>query len=118
MNRYPATNRARSLRQEANLPEQKAWETLRQLRKEGWTVRRQVPVEGYTVDFAIRKLNLVIEIDGGIHDLPEIMAGDRLRDEKLTTAGWRILRISAKDALSPDILIDTVRRNIRDLTSE
>ncbi|MCI5046956.1 MAG: endonuclease domain-containing protein [Aquisalinus sp.] len=115
---HPSTKRARRLRQEANLPEQKAWETLRQLRKEGWPVRRQVPIEGYTVDFAIRKLKLVIEIDGSIHDLPEVMAADHFRDEKLEAAGWRILRLPAKVALSPDHLIDAVRSKIRQLSCE
>lgn len=109
---YPDTRRARKLRQDPNTPERKAWETLRQLRKEGHTVRRQVPIEGLTVDFAIRPLRLVIEVDGSIHDRTDVKLNDAERDARLEAAGWRILRIPAETAMSPDHLIRMVRTEI------
>ena len=115
MTDYPSTRRARHLRQEANYPERKAWETLRQLRKEGFAVRRQVAIEGLTVDFAIRPLRLVIEIDGLIHDREDVKLNDAERDARLTAAGWRVLRLSAETALSPDHLITAVRDEIERL---
>ena len=112
MSDYPSTRRARSLRQQANYPERKAWETLRQLRKEGFAVRRQVAIEGLTVDFAIRPLRLVIEIDGSIHDREDVKLNDAERDARLAKSGWRILRLSAETAISPDHLITAVRKEI------
>ena len=109
MSEYPSARRARSLRQQANTPEQKAWETLRQLRAEGYAVRRQVAIEGLTVDFAIRSLRLVIEIDGAIHDLEAVRQNDAERDAKLRTAGWQVLRVPAKTAMSADHIIGLVR---------
>lgn len=115
MSDYPATRRARNLRQQANYPERKAWETLRHLRKEGFAVRRQVALEGLTVDFAIRSHRLVIEIDGSIHDREDVKLNDADRDARLTEAGWRVLRLSAETAISPDHLITAVRAEIERL---
>lgn len=117
MSPRPDINRARKLRQSANLPERKAWETLRQLRNEGFSVRRQVPIDGLTVDFAIRSIRLVIEIDGSIHQREDVMLNDAERETRLRNAGWRILRISAEIAMSPDHLIAVVRTEIERLTS-
>lgn len=112
MSEYPSTRRARSLRRRANAPEQKAWETLRQLRAEGYAVRRQVSVEGLTVDFAIRSLRLVIEIDGAIHDLEAVRQNDAERDARLRAAGWQVVRVPAETAMSGNHLISLVRDEI------
>ena len=116
MSSHADIKRARRLRQEANLPERRAWETLRLLRKEGHAVRRQVPITGLTVDFAIRSVRLVIEIDGSIHDREDVKLDDAARDERLRAEGWRILRLSAETAMSPDHLITAVRDEIMRLT--
>ena len=100
--------RARRLTTIANYPERKAWETLRTLRKQGLAVRRQVPIAGLTVDFAIRSKRLVIEIDGSIHDLKAVQINDGLRDDRLKAAGWRVVRVPADIALSPDHLLQRV----------
>ncbi len=116
MPEHPEIKRARRLRQAANLPEQKAWETLRQLRKEGHPVRRQAPIAGMTVDFAIRSIRLVIEVDSSIHDREDVKLNDAERGARLTKEGWRILRVSAEIAMSPDHLITAVRDEITRLT--
>ena len=97
--------RARRLRKEANLPEQKAWAALRQFRRHGYPVRRQHPIGPYIVDFVIVSARLVIEIDGGVHRLEEVAARDRARDQYLMENGWRVLRFEASEALSADHLI-------------
>jgi len=104
--------RARSLRRRANYPERKAWETLRTLRPRGVAVRRQVPIEGLTVDFAIRARRLIIEIDGGIHALESVQLNDALRDQRLRAAGWRVLRVPAEIAISPDHLLSIVCKEL------
>jgi len=89
-----------------------AWETLRQLRREGIAVRRQVPIAGFTVDFAVRAKRLVIEIDGSIHDLEQVQIKDADREEKLRAAGWRVIRIPAQIAISPDHLLARIRKEV------
>jgi len=103
------THRARRLRGAANVPELRAWKALRHLREEGWPVRRQHPVGKIIVDFAIVKARLAIEVDGAIHDRDFVAARDAERDATLKAAGWKVLRVPAKDAMSGQILFD-VRR--------
>lgn len=93
---------ARRLRRAANRPEDAAWAALRSLRRDGFPVRRQHPIDRYVADFAIIKARLVIEIDGGVHALPQVAVRDVERTEALETLGWRVLRVSAQDALDGD----------------
>ena len=108
MSRNPDIHNARRLRQSANTPEQKAWQTLRQLRRYGYPVRRQHPIGGYIVDFAIIKARLIIEIDGSIHAREDVKLRDEERQAYLEKLGWRILRIEATAALDADILFGRV----------
>ena len=101
--------RARSLRERSNTPEQIAWKTLRKFRALGYPVRRQHPVEGYVVDFAITKARLVIEVDGGIHRMPDVMERDEKRQAHLEAVGWRVLRVSTEIAMSSDHLFALVQ---------
>jgi len=98
----PDTNRARKLRKSANLPEQTAWQALRKLRVHGYPVRRQHPIGGYFADFAIVKARMIIEIDGGVHDLDGVNKKDAIRQAYLEREGWRIVRVSSETALIPD----------------
>lgn len=108
MNPPKNITRARRLRQEASLPEQRAWQILRVLRSYGLAVRRQVPIAGLTVDFAIRSKRLVIEIDGPMHALPQVAEQDAARDARLEAAGWRVLRISHEYAGSAEHLVAAI----------
>lgn len=112
MERRKNTKRARSLRKIANTPEQIAWEALRQLRKQGFPVRRQHPIGKFIADFAIVKEKLVIEIDGGIHALPEVAERDMKREQMLVSNGWRVLRIPAETAMSKDHLFALVQKEL------
>ncbi|MEP0315239.1 MAG: DUF559 domain-containing protein [Hyphomonas sp.] len=112
MTRNLSTPRARRLRQDSNAPEQVAWQALRQLRKQGFPVRRQHPINGYIVDFAITKVRLIIEIEGGIHDLPEVQARDAVREQALRGLGWDFLRIPSSDAFDADHLMRLVQERL------
>ena len=112
MTRNLSTPRARNLRQSSNAPEDRAWQSLRQLRAHGFPVRRQHPIGGMIVDFAITKARLVIEIDGGIHKLADVLARDAERDARLTSLGWEILRIPASEAFNADHLVRRVQEKL------
>jgi very-short-patch-repair endonuclease len=52
-------------------------------------------MEGFTVDFAWRAHQLIVETDGWqAHGTRAAFERDRLRDGDLTTAGWRVLRVT------------------------
>ena len=100
----PTTGRARRLRQITNAPEQVAWQTLRKLRGHGFPVKRQHPIGPYIVDFAIFRAKLVIEIDGGIHEREAVAQRDAVRQSEIEALDWRVIRFSAEEARSADVL--------------
>ncbi len=85
--------RARRLRAEPTYSEAKLWKQLRQLPVR---FRRQAPIGPYVVDFACLPAKLVIEVDGGVHDLTDVALRDLKRDAWLTSQGFRVLRIPNK----------------------
>jgi very-short-patch-repair endonuclease len=84
-----AIKRSRRLRGEMTLSEQALWRVLRRLKLHA---RRQAPIGRYVADFAIHEAGLVIEVDGGWHDEPEVQLRDLERDAWLVSQGYRVLR--------------------------
>jgi cyclase len=58
----------------------------------GVKFRRQHPLGIYIADFYCHQYKLVIELDGSIHDIPEIAKEDITRDQHLTDEGLKVLR--------------------------
>ncbi len=75
-------------------------------------MRRQHPINGIIVDFAITKARLVIEIDGGIHKLPDVASRDAERDALLHALGWNVLRVPAQEAFATDHLLRLVQEKL------
>lgn len=65
----------------------------------GVKFRRQHAIEEYIVDFVCIPLNLVIEIDGEIHNSPEAKEFDQIREDYLSYEGFRILRFTNDEVL-------------------
>lgn len=59
----------------------------------GWIEEYQF--SRYSFDFAFPDIKLDVEIDGGTHKLPEVIAKDKERDEYSKSQGWTVLRIEA-----------------------
>ena len=94
----------------------RVWKRLRGGRVDGHKFRREHPIGPYCADLACRQLRLVIEIDGGIHDLDEVKRRDAARQAALEALGWTVLRFSNDEALlEPERLVETVRRHARGL---
>jgi very-short-patch-repair endonuclease len=85
---------ARRLRREATLAEREAWEILRDRRFHGLKFRRQQPVGPFVVDFYCPSLRLAIELDGPIHNDPEVASQDNDRTNYLTSQDIQVLRLS------------------------
>jgi very-short-patch-repair endonuclease len=88
---------ARRLRKTLTPQEVKIWNHLRSWRKRGFHFRRQAPRKGFIVDFVCLKHGLVVEIDGGQHNLKRHAANDEKRDQTLMRAGFRVLRFWNSD---------------------
>lgn len=75
------------------------WGKDQYLRKKQMHIRflRQYSIDNYVIDFYSPKLKLAVEIDGGIHDLPEQKELDILRQKYLEDYGIRFIRIKNEE---------------------
>ena len=86
------------------------WSMLRNRQLDGWTFRRQAPVAGAIADFACHEIRLIIELDGGVHDLHE--ARDAERDNRLRKASYEVLRFRNGDfSRNPAVVTEAIRRH-------
>ena len=92
--------RARTLRQNMTDGERKLWSKLREFRKlYGLHVRKQVPIGPYVADFAIHSKNIIIEVDGEHHFLPDGVTRDRKRDLWFADQGYNVLRYNTGELI-------------------
>ncbi|MBQ9284964.1 MAG: endonuclease domain-containing protein [Bacteroidaceae bacterium] len=69
------------------------WEYLKE-KQLGVTFRRQQVVGKYIADFVCLSRGIVIEVDGGYHQLPEQQTSDAERTEWLESQGLNVLRFT------------------------
>ena len=102
------TRPAKRLRSDQTGPEVLLWAMLRGRQLEGLKFRRQAPVAGSVVDFLCAELKLVIELDGGVHDLTE--DDDTSRDNRLRHAGFTVLRFrNTAFVTNPSVVLNAIR---------
>jgi len=87
-----ANTNARALRKRLTPQEVKLWVKLRELKPLGFHFRRQAPIGRYIVDFASFGSRVVVQVDGGQHNLHEGAQSDLERDAFLRSQGFRVLR--------------------------
>lgn len=108
-------HRARELRNQATQAEKSLWyNVLQGGRLSGYEFLRQRPVLYYIADFFCKDLMLILELDGEIHELEEIITKDNKRQKNLEAVGFTVLRFSNWEALHhPDlvtaVLLDWIR---------
>ena len=85
-----ADAQARRMRRAPTYSEAKLWKLLR---KTDLHFRRQPPFGPYVVDFVCHAHRLIVELDGGVHNLPSVAARDAEREAWLTARGYRVMRL-------------------------
>jgi len=102
--------RAKEMRKNPTLAEAKLWNALRNKKLE-FKFRRQHPIADYIVDFVCLEKNLIIEVDGEIHQyqLAEDYERQLLLEEK---KGYSVLRFTNDDVLNniDDVLLKIENR--------
>ena len=90
-------SRAKALRKAGNFSEVVFWKEVRN--KSFWTIDfdRQRIIGNYIVDFYVKALGLVVEIDGEIHNFQEEY--DEKREMFLKELGLKVFRISTTKML-------------------
>jgi very-short-patch-repair endonuclease len=91
---------AREMRRDPTPAERTLWEHVRNCQLAGCKFRRQHTIDRFVVDFYCATRNLVIEVDGPIHNTQQ--AEDAERQTRLETLGLRVLRF-ANDEILGDI---------------
>jgi len=100
---------ARKLRNNPTPSESIIWNVLQE-HFPRYKFRRQHPISIYIADIYCHKLKLVIEIDGGIHDLPEIKENDKLRQKHLEELGLIVLRFTNEQVdKQSDLIIEKIK---------
>lgn len=90
---------SRRLRKDATRAEYILWGHLRDRRLSGAKFRRQAVIGRSVVDFACHEHHLIIELDGSIHDSPEVIAYDQERQALLEAQGYRVLRFHNEEII-------------------
>jgi len=85
---------SRKLRNDMTECEQRLWQHIRRKQIAGIQFYRQKPLAQFIVDFYAPAVNLVIEIDGSQHLIPENQAKDKEREIYLNSLGLFIIRFS------------------------
>ena len=71
--------------------ERRLWSHLKKI--DGRHFRNQSPLGPHVFDFIEMGARLIIEVDGGVHDLPEVRARDEAKEAWALDQGFRVLRI-------------------------
>jgi very-short-patch-repair endonuclease len=88
---------ARRLRKTMTPQEVKLWVHLRAWRQRGFHFRRQSPQGGSIVDFICLRHGLIVEVDGGQHNVAQHAARDTRRDHAFARGGFKVLRFWNND---------------------
>jgi len=104
-------DKALEMRENPTQAEKILWERLR-ANKQEYHFRRQHIVDHFIVDFLCLRKNLIIEVDGDVHDAQQ--ERDRERDDTLRGLGYTILRFRNEEVLQN---IENVIKKINDTLS-
>jgi very-short-patch-repair endonuclease len=102
----------RELRQNMTEAESALWEKTRG-KSLGVRVKRQYGIGPYILDFYIPKIRLAIEVDGGIHQNPDVKEKDINRDAFLKRNGIDVLRFTNDEVLNE---MDKVLSEVKKIT--
>ncbi|MGA0599681.1 endonuclease domain-containing protein [Caulobacter sp. KR2-114] len=97
---------ARRLRKAPTFAEKQLWKALRKV--ETLHFRRQTPFGPYVVDFVCHRSRLIVEVDGGIHNLDAVAQRDAEREAWLASRGYRVLRLTNQQALDIEAAVAVI----------
>ncbi len=82
----------------------------------GLKFRRQHPIGFYIADFYCHAVKLVIELDGKIHDKPEVKILDEQRESELKKWGYEIIRFTNEELFQNiEKILQTIKQKVEEL---
>ena len=88
---------ARKLRNKLTDAEQALWRHIRNRQLYGYKFRRQTPIGKYIVDFVCFEKRLIVELDGGQHEMHQ--DEDNRRSKGFESQGFKVIRFWNHDVL-------------------
>jgi very-short-patch-repair endonuclease len=105
--------RAAILRANTTPAEDALWKKINRSQLYDLRFKRQHPIGKFIVDFYCSKLSLVIEVDGDVHDLPDVAERDEGREIELKKYGLRVLRFTNEEVLNNiDSVVESIKQFI------
>lgn len=102
-------DKAKQLRKNMTEAEKELWSKIRMDKLNGFQFRRQHPLNIFIADFYCARLKLVIEVDGGIHQMEKQAEYDMGRDSFMQDKGITVLRFTNEEVMTN---IDNVLKQI------
>ena len=91
---------AKKMRNQPTEAEALLWDVLSGKKLDNYKFRRQHIIGSYITDFICLKSNLIVEVDGLIHQLPDNKVSDEERTKWLEEQGYRVVRFTNNEILS------------------
>lgn len=87
----------RQFRKNPTESEDAVWQMLRNRQIKNLKWRRQQVIDGFIADFYCAELNVVLEIDGSIHENEEVKEYDEYRTSVFESRGIKVFRLKNED---------------------
>jgi cyclase len=111
----PIFERAEELRKNPTYEEKLLWRFLK-VNQLGVRFKRQHPIWLYIADFYCHEIKLVIEVDGSIHNVKEIMEHDVIREEEIVSLGIKVIRFTNNEIRTQiENVIDKIESIIKEI---
>ena len=93
------------------------WQNLRGKQLDSYKFRRQHIIDQFIADFVCLSKQLIIEVDGGYHSLPEVEISDLQRTEILESLGYKVIRFTNEEVLNNiDAVLAEINRTLDSLS--
>ncbi|MET3045291.1 vitamin B12 dependent-methionine synthase activation domain-containing protein [Flavobacterium covae] len=109
-------SKSKEMRNQPTEAEKMLWNVLSNKGIDGFKFRRQHIIGQYIVDFVCLEKNLIIEVDGSIHNTQEQIEHDKMRTEWLESKGFEVIRFTNTEVLTH--LFETVEKIRQRLSSK
>lgn len=106
---------AKQFRKDSTASEDAVWQMLRNRQIKNLKWRRQQVIDGYIADFYCAELNVVLEIDGLVHDDQETKEYDGYRSIAFESKGIRTFRLRNEECDKEHLtgLIENIINSLR-----
>jgi len=105
---------AKKMRNEPTQAEKMIWNALNNKNLDGYKFRRQHIIGEFITDFICLKRNLILEVDGLIHQLPENKKSDAQRIAWLEQEGYSVIRFTNDEVLGDlELVLNSIRTALK-----